>query len=608
MRRLLALPPLVALLLLAAPSPASAATYTASGYRCTKVGTAGADHLYGTSSRDVLCGLGGNDVIYAYGGDDVVDGGTGNDTVYGAAGNDRLYGGSGDDVIGGDVGTDTIFGDAGNDRISGGTGNDVLAGKDGADRLSGNAGADQEYGGTGDDTIRGGDDNDVVQGQDGNDDLAGENGSDALDGGNGTNWCTVGATDTQKACVYDKTPPAVWWSSVTPDPVDVTYGDKPITVRVHLLDDTGVAGAQFSLQDFTTAAAGPAVFQPTLVSGTVRDGIWQASGVARRYSEPGDFELNVDVTDRVGRHTSRSIDSAITVRDATPDRANAVVTAISLNKTSVDVRSASGSITTTAHLTDDASGVQLGDAVVCLYSPGGDGTYNQHACDNMELVSGTARNGYWRFTSAIPKGSIGGDWNVGVWVNDQVHQGNPGYFVGEDVYRYYAAEWGSTEGLHKMANARFSVLGTSDNTAAWLTGAVVDKTSVDTLPSAQSITLDVHARDAAGEGVTEVGVYWAAEGGAGDSSAGFSPIDAVRVSGSVTDGIWRAVLTMPQGTPPGRYCLTQVWVVDKGHWRSYAPACSPSYGQSGQLALTGLTTTSGATWDGFVTVVQNPNG
>src|SRR3954471_12770190 len=99
MRRLLALPPLAALLLLAAPTPASAATYTISGVRCTKVGTAGADRLSGNNYRDVICGLGGNDVIYANGGDDLVDGGTGNDTVYGGTGNDTVYGSYGDDVI-----------------------------------------------------------------------------------------------------------------------------------------------------------------------------------------------------------------------------------------------------------------------------------------------------------------------------------------------------------------------------------------------------------------------------------------------------------------------------------------------------------------------------
>lgn len=609
MRRLLAAAPLSALLVAFLPSPASAATYSSSGLRCTKVGTSGADRLYGTSSRDVLCGLGGNDVLYGYGGDDVLDGGSGADSLYGSSGIDRLYGGTGNDRLLGESGNDTVFGDGGADQVSGGTGNDVLAGKDGADTIYGGTGADKEYGGIGDDTIRGGDDGDLLAGQDGNDDLSGENGTDALDGGAGTNWCTVGATDTQKACVYDKTPPAVWWSSVTPNPVNVTYADQQINVRVHVLDDTGVASVQFGLQDFTTGALGPRVGVPTLISGTARDGIWQAYGVAGRYSEPGDFELNVFARDRVGRQTNRTIDAAIRVQDATPDRADAVVAGVTLNKTSVDVRTANGTITTVAHIKDDASGVELGDALVCLYSPGGDGSYVQHACDNLERYSGTARDGYWRFTSTIPKGSVGGDWNIGVWVNDRVHEGTPRYYVGEDVYRYYLQQWGSTDNrLYQLAHARFSVLGTTDNTAAWLAGGSVDKTSVDTLPSSQTITLDLHARDAAGEGVTEIGTSWVPEGGQSDGTPGFPPIDGVRVSGTVTDGIWRAALTMPQGTPPGRYCLAQVWVVDKSHWRSYAPPCSPYVAEQGQLAAPALTGPGGSPWDGWVTVVQNPAG
>lgn len=600
MRRLLAALPVAALLVAVAPSSAQAATYTSSGVRCTKVGTGGADRLTGTSARDVLCGLGGDDVLYGLGGDDVLDGGPGTDTVRGGTGNDAVLGGSGNDAVNGDGGTDKVYGGTGSDRVYGGDGADLLYGQDGGDSLSGGYGADKEYGGIGDDRLLGGPDGDVLAGQDGNDDLSGEGGSDALDGGTGTNWCTVGAADSQTRCVYDATAPKIGSSTVSPNPVDVTNQSVLVTVRSHIVDDTGIARVQFTWGS------------PTLVSGTVRDGVWQSRAYIPRYAAPGDYTLMVDATDRVGRHVYREVQGALTVNDANPDLAMPVVTGATLSRTSVDVRTASATIGVTARITDDASGVRGSSSYFCVHYPRGDGSYGQLVCNPLTLSSGTTRSGYWKASATIPKGSLGGDWNVSLWVTDPVHEGSANYFWGPDVYRHYADECPSCEdpNFFELPSGRFSVLGTSDNTPASLVGLRTDRTSVDTLPSDQVVHVDAHATDAAGEGVTAVGGYLAPEGGESEGTPGFSPVEGSRISGTVVNGVWRLTLTLPQGTPPGRYCVAQVWVEDKGHWRSYAPASSPFAGQDGQQSLAAgqLTQSDGSAWDGCVTVVQNPSG
>jgi Ca2+-binding RTX toxin-like protein len=86
------------------------------GYRCTIVGTAGADVLAGTPGRDVICGFGGADRIDGGGGNDVLLGGTGNDLLEGNLGHDVLLGGAGVDKI--------DAWDGASDRIDGGPGND----------------------------------------------------------------------------------------------------------------------------------------------------------------------------------------------------------------------------------------------------------------------------------------------------------------------------------------------------------------------------------------------------------------------------------------------------------------------------------------------------
>lgn len=593
MRRALAVLPLAALVLVLTPSTASAATYTSTGLRCTKVGTSGSDRLVGTSGRDVLCGLGGNDTLSGYGGDDVLDGGYGDDLLSGSTGNDTLLGSVGNDRLAGDGGNDRVTGGSGNDRLYGGDGADVLAGQDGADVLSGSAGADKEYGGSGNDTLLGGNDGDVLNGNDGNDDLSGDAGGDTLDGGAGTNWCTVGSGDVRNSCVYDTSVPRIGTTSASPTLVDVTYASQKVTLRAHVVDDTGVARVQFG-------AAGLGY----LASGTVRDGTWQVVRVVPRYALPGEQVITVDATDRVGRHVYLER-SAFTVKDDNPDRAFPVVVSATLTKSSVDVRTADGSLTVSAHLTDDASGVLRSESYACLHFPRADGSYGQLVCQGLSLYSGTTRNGYWRATATIPKGSLGGDWNVSLWVTDPVHAGSASYYWGPDVYRSYEQSCSCQEPTyHQLANGRFAVVGASDNAAPSLAGLVVDRPVVDTLPSDQVVHVDVHARDAVGEGITEVGGYLAPEGGEGNGSPGLPPSEGVRVSGTAVDGVWRLTFTLPQGTPPGRYCLAQVWEQDRSHWRSWAPACSPYAGQSDQqpVAASLLTQADGSAWDGYVTV------
>src|SRR5690349_16068027 len=72
-RRLVILGPVALLAVLATPIPASAGVFSATGLRCTIVGSSGDERLTGTPGDDVICGLGGDDRINGAGGNDVVD-------------------------------------------------------------------------------------------------------------------------------------------------------------------------------------------------------------------------------------------------------------------------------------------------------------------------------------------------------------------------------------------------------------------------------------------------------------------------------------------------------------------------------------------------------
>lgn len=529
-------------------APAEAAVYTSTGVRCTIVGTIGNDRLQGTASRDVICGRGGNDTIYAGGGNDVVDAGGGADKLYGGAGGDRLIGGYGVD------------------RITGADGSDVLVG------------------GPGGDTISGGSHGDVLRGHDGNDDLAGGPGGDILTGGPGTNWCTVEAGDSRTGCVHDRSAPWTGALRFSAETVDVTLAAKTVDLRMHLYDDTGISAVQVGVQDSETAAyVGGGTGQ--LVSGTVRDGWWHERIQVPRWVEPADYEVWVVVRDRVNQTTNRTwSDPTLKVLDRNPDRSAPVVLSLAspTSSTTVDVRASGRTVRVRARLADSVSGIE--EASFCPMRPLED-AYATIGCASAVKVSGSLNDGWWEGDLVIPRGSVGGDWNVSIWLTDRAHAGMDHFWMGPDDYRTSMAGGVVEPRNHQLPNGsgRFRVIGTSDSQAPVIASLTATPTEADTLTSPVTVTAQVRATDV--EGVTSVGAHLGAS--TNDPSApSFAFGDFTLVSGTRRDGIWRGQLVLPQGTPPDTYTF-QAWVEDVSHWRSYVSVSSPYAGDPNQATLPG---------------------
>jgi hypothetical protein len=99
----------------------------------------------------------------------------GNDRLAGGSGRDTIDGGNGDDILSGGSGGDLMRGGAGNDMLAGNQGNDNIQGDDGNDTLDGGSNNDSESGGDGDDTLKEG------SAPNGADNLSGDSGNDTVD-------------------------------------------------------------------------------------------------------------------------------------------------------------------------------------------------------------------------------------------------------------------------------------------------------------------------------------------------------------------------------------------------------------------------------------------
>lgn len=427
-------------------------------------GGGGPDSLNGGTGQDNIWGEDGGDVIS--GGDhfDVISGGAGADRIYGGAGGDSINGGTSGDAISGGTGSDSISGSDGNDSVSGGDGNDRLAGNDGDDQLHGNNHLDTVSGGAGQDRLWGDSGDDTLNGGDGNDKLTGGTGVDDVHGNAGTNTCYYDVYDILSGCGYDKAPPSIASVSATPSTVNTTSADAKVRVRVHATDD--LSGVKRIQGHFMASSVNGSIYMATmsLVSGGTRDGWWEYILTVPRWTPAGPMELQLWVTDRHGREVGLTRD-ILTVTNTDPDFDAPTVSITTLTPTSIDVRTASKTVKVAARIRDAKAGV---DGVnICLSraeaSTSSDPTpsYFAVACEeSVTRTSGTIRDGVWTAYLTLPKGSVGGVYNVGVGVDDRI--GNHADWLGPDAYAAYVdGDASPPSDVHQLnaAMSRLQVMG-----------------------------------------------------------------------------------------------------------------------------------------------------
>ena len=471
----------------------------------------------------------------------------------------------------------TVVGTDGNDVLSGTTEDDVVCGLGGDDVLTG---------GPGNDILDGGPGADQLDGEEGTDDLDGGLDGDVLDGGIDLNWCVPAAADILKLCRYDTSAPTVASVLVTPDEVDVSTSDMPITVTVRLMDDTGVSSGWISAQHVPGGATGARLGSPVLVAGTPRDGLWELVALIPRYSRPGPQEVVLSVYDRLGRmgnsYDSQAERPRLEVSSDKADTSSPSVQEVRLTTPeggTVDVRRGSAGVVVEAHITDDLSGVDR--VQVCPWRPDPRDEFMPiGGCVAMTPILLEDRDDWYRGVLTIPEAALSGDWNIALTAHDRVNWADHLTWFGPDIYRFVMEDAdGSTASIKPLPDeqGRFTVLGTTGDThAPTVVETSMTPTEVDTSFEDQTITVDVRATDAGPDGVNRVGVWLhSTSDGSGTNTA--SPETRKLLHGTAQDGWWRVEVVLPQGTPPGTYYLmVSLW--DSQHQVSATSPGSPYEG------------------------------
>lgn len=224
-------------------------------------------------------------------------------------------------------------------------------------------------------------------------------------------------TNLQVTSNPDTTPPVLTNFIFSPTSVNTTYGPATITVTAQATDN--LSGVQ-SLGPLFLGPSGGGIERfgcnMTLISGTDLDGTFQCVATIDAYSAPGTWTVSyMYVEDNIENeqiyYTSQLQAMGFPTQlqvTSNPDTTPPVVTSFSFTPTVVNTTTGSATVTVTAQITDNLSGVGGDGAGVLFLSPSG----TQRFGCNMTLISGTDLNGTWQCTATAAAFSEAGTWTV----------------------------------------------------------------------------------------------------------------------------------------------------------------------------------------------------
>ncbi|GAA4696406.1 hypothetical protein GCM10023226_38560 [Nocardioides nanhaiensis] len=222
----------------------------------------------------------------------------------------------------------------------------------------------------------------------------------------------------------DTAGPVVSDFDFTPKTVDITTGQKQVTVSVRLTDTTG-AEAPVMIVGSDTTSQTLGFGQMTRTSGTAQDGVYQRTVTIPTTAAPGAWSVRLyPVSDTLGNDGPGFQDhpTKLTVTNTPQDTEAPVVSDFDFTPKTVDITTGQKQVTVSVRLTD-ATGAEAPVMIV-----GSDTTSQTLGFGQMTRTSGTAQDGVYLRTVTIPTTAAPGSWSVLLYpVSDTLGNDSPGF-------------------------------------------------------------------------------------------------------------------------------------------------------------------------------------
>jgi hypothetical protein len=381
----------------------------------------------------------------------------------------------------------------------------------------------------------------------------------------------------------------------TPSTIDTSAGAQTITFTAHVTDDVSGLNLSSGTYLYFSSPSGRSV-QATFskrTSGTAQDGDYQGSVTLPRWSEQGTWRFSygylADAASPSHSHyystsdfTTAGFPTTFT-QTGTGDVTAPTLTGFTITPSTIDTSATAQTLTLTAHVTDDASGLGVpangySSSSITINPPSGGTMYSNHsiqfALDASKRVSGTALDGVYRTTVTIPRYSEQGSWRVlSGYLTDTA--GNSRSISGTDL---------DTAGMQSS----FTQTGVGDTTPPALASLTISPASVDTSAAAQTVTVTARITDAvSGVGPYATSLWFSSPGGSKSVSA---YLDASRrISGTAQDGTYQVAITVPRYSEQGTWRLNALYLNDvAGNSASYSASQLVDAGLQSSFDQTGI--------------------
>ena len=340
-------------------------------------------------------------------------------------------------------------------------------------------------------------------------------------------------------------PPVLASLSISPANVNITSSAQNVKVSGEITSAAGVASASVGFESPHLNQSTGAVAL-SKVSGTATKGIWEASVPVKQYSNTGTWRVStLNLADTEGNQVrlsatqlhEKAFPSTFSV-EGTEDNEVPILTSLSFSQTNINTSSAPQTVTVTAKITDNLSGVA--SASIGFRSPKGRFTTGH---TTLTRVSGTATSGTYEGHVTFPRYGERGIWDVSTFaIVDNV--------ANESVLIPVRLEVKGFPGF-------IIVEGTEDAEPPAVTALSIEPASVNTTSSAQTVAVKATLTDSL-SGVASGSIQFQSPSGKQFTSR----VSFSKVSGTELSGSWEAKVPFEKFIQAGTWSVSSMVLTD----------------------------------------------
>ncbi len=344
------------------------------------------------------------------------------------------------------------------------------------------------------------------------------------------------------AYAQDTTVPELISFEVSPQIVDITDGPGTVTVTMGATDD--ISGVQNINPSLYLPNGSNSNTGGSLISGTIQDGVWEATFTVPQYTETGIASINSIsfFRDFAGNQTyipaseliAAGYDIEIEIIDDNPsDVTVPELISLDVSPQIVDITDGPATVTVTLGATDDISGVS--NINPSLYLPNG-----SNSNKGGSLISGTILDGVWEATFTVPQYTQTGTATINSVSFFKDFAGNQTYITAAELI---AAGY----------DIEIEIIddNPSDVSVPELVSFEISPQIVDITNGPGTVTVTLGATDDI-SGVSNINPTLYFPNGSNTNSG------SSLISGTILDGVWEATFNIPQFTQTGTATINSI--------------------------------------------------